>query len=123
MAEKVNTGLKSCPFCGTNKYLQEDFSSSTYRVRCMNCFTQGPVKGCKEAAADAWNDSRALLTPAQEHADELLDAVACVLHKLQLAVMGFEEVNIDANKLQALYNKISDEQAVIDSTPDGADAK
>ena len=54
-----------CPFCGTDKYLEvTEFTDKDYEppkfkcwVDCLNCFAEGPVKGNKEAAIEAWNNN------------------------------------------------------------------
>ena len=56
-------GLKSCPFCGTEKYLNVvEFTDTEYIpqlvrswVLCQNCSAHGPAKECRSAAIDGWN--------------------------------------------------------------------
>lgn len=59
----MNDELKRCPFCGTEKYLEVvEFTDDDYQpprfqcyVLCQNCFARGSLKGCREAAIEAWN--------------------------------------------------------------------
>ena len=59
-----------------------------------------------------WNTRS--LTPAENHADELLDCLHYMLSQLKLAFMGFGNVNIDANKLQELADIIEEETELND---------
>ncbi len=98
--------LKPCPFCGSTHVS----GSGLWRhvIKCFNCGSCSKPYSKFEDAVNSWNNRS--LTPTQAHADELYEALDYVLTQLRLAFIGFSSINIDANKLQALYNSISDKE-------------
>lgn len=99
-----------CPYCGSERIY--DAGIWHHVIKCHDCGTRSKPFSDWNEAVNSWN-SRAL-TPAQTHADELLDALGYVLTQLQLACMGFSSINIDAVKLQALYDRILPEDDIAD---------
>ena len=98
--------LKACPFCGSKTV--GDSGILRHVIKCHKCGAKSAPFSKWEEAVRAWN-SRSF-SAAQAHAEELFEAVSYVLLQLRLAFMGFSEINIDANKLQSLYDKIADEE-------------
>lgn len=101
MSEK----LKPCPFCGGKA---EDGGFWWHVIKCGNCGVKTGSYASWKEAVKAWN--KRSLSANQHHADELFEAVGYVLLQLRLAFMGFNSADIDANKLQTLYDKIAEEE-------------
>lgn len=101
----MNEELKACPFCGSKSV--GDSGLLRHVIKCHNCGAKSAPFSQWEEAVRAWNARS--LSAAQTHADELFEAVGYVLLQLRLAFMGFSSADIDANKLQALYDKIAEE--------------
>ena len=97
--------LKPCPFCGSTRIY--DAGLWHHVIKCLDCGTRSAPFSNWDEAVERWN-TRAF-TPAQAHADELLDALGYVLTQLQLAYMGFTNTSIDAVKLQELFDSIAAE--------------
>ncbi len=94
-----------CPYCGSIHVY--DAGIWHHVIKCHDCGTRSkPFSNWKEAVT-FWN-TRAL-TPTEKRADEIFEALGYVLTQLQLACMGFSSINIDAVKLQALYDSIAAE--------------
>lgn len=55
--------LKPCPFCGRAAEIYPHIGNNEYAVVCktVRCFTEGPHRASRKAAAIAWN-RRATLT-------------------------------------------------------------
>ena len=106
MPEKIPNGLNSCPFCGSTHV--GDAGLWRHVIKCYDCGAQSKPNSKWEEAVNSWNTRS--LTPSQAHADELYEALGYVLTQLRLAFMGFNSINIDANKLQALYDTIAGEE-------------
>ena len=99
-----------CPVCGS----EHIYDAGLWRhiIKCHTCgFRTRPCTDWSEAV-DLWNTRS--LTPAQNHADELLECLHYILTQLRLAFMGFGSINIDANKLQNLADLIEEEAAQSD---------
>ena len=104
--------LAPCPFCGSTN--AGDAGLWQHVIKCHDCGAHStPCANWSEAVA-AWNART--LAPEQVHAEELLEALDYVLTQLRLAFMGFSSINIDANKLQALYDTIAGEYGEGDDT-------
>lgn len=98
--------MKSCPFCGSNSVGDTGFWRHV--ITCHSCGAHSAPSSNWDEAVRSWNTRS--LTPAQAHADELFEALDYILTQLRLAFMGFGSINIDANKLQTLYNTIAEEE-------------
>ena len=96
--------LKPCPYCGSTHVY--DAGLWHHVIKCLDCGTRSAPFSNWDEAVQSW-DTR-VFTPAQAHADELLDALGYVLTQLQLAYMGFTNTSIDAVKLQKLFDSIAD---------------
>ena len=96
--------LKPCPFCGG---LAKPYGFWRHIVRCTKCGCQSAPSRKLNDAVDTWNNRA--LTATQRHGDELYEALGYVLTQLKLAFSGFSTVSIDANELQALYDRIEEE--------------
>ena len=105
MFKELAEGLKPCPFCGSTRVY--DAGLWHHVIKCLDCGTRSAPCSKWNEAVSSWN-TRAL-TPAQERADELLDALGYVLTQLRLAYMGFFSTSIDAVKLQELFDSIAGE--------------
>ena len=105
MAKELSEGLKPCPFCGSTRVY--DAGLWHHVIKCLDCGTRSAPCSKWDEAVSSWN-TRAL-TPAQERANELFDALGYVLTQLRLAYMGFSSTSIDAVKLQELFDSIADE--------------
>ena len=105
MAEELVGGLKSCPFCGSSHVGEGGFWRHV--IKCYDCGAKSAPNSNWYEAVHSWN-SRSL-TPTQKHSDELFEALDYILTQLRLAFMGFGSIDIDANKLQALYDTIAEE--------------
>lgn len=72
------TELKPCPFCGST-----DIGGSQGKAYCYKC--RATIDACDtESAATMWNTRT--LTPAQQHADELVGCLQSELEFLQEAI-------------------------------------
>ena len=98
--------LKPCPFCGSHSV--GDAGLWRHRIKCNTCGAKSAPNANWDKAVACWNARS--LTPQQVHADELLEALNYMLLQLRLAFMGFSSINIDANKLQSLYDTIAAEE-------------
>ena len=105
MAEEKIEGLKVCPFCGSSNVGDGGFWRHV--IKCYNCGARSTPNSNWHEAVRSWN-SRSL-TPTQKYSDELFEALDYILTQLRLAFMGFGSINIDAKKLQELYDTIAEE--------------
>ena len=99
-----------CPVCGS----EHIYDAGLWRhvIKCHTCGLRTRPSSNWSEAVDLWNTRS--LTPAQNHADELLECLHYILTQLRLAFMGFGSINIDANKLQNLADLIEEEAAQSD---------
>ena len=94
--------LAPCPYCGSTNV--GDAGLWRHVIKCHDCGAHSTPCAKWNEAVDAWNSRT--LSPEQVHADELFEALDYVLTQLRLAVMGFGHINIDAVKLQKLYDSV-----------------
>ena len=105
MAEELAKRLNSCPFCGSSNI--EDGGFWRHVIKFHDCGAKSAPNSNWYEAVRSWNTRS--LTPTQKHSDELFEALDYILTQLRLAFMGFGSINIDAKKLQALYDTIAEE--------------
>ena len=101
-SECTTKELAPCPYCGSTHV--SGGGMWRHVIKCHDCGAHSKPCAKWHEAVDAWN-TRAL-SPEQVHADELFEVLDYVLTQLRLAVMGFGHINIDAVKLQKLYDSV-----------------
>ena len=102
--------LAPCPYCGSINV--GDAGLWRHVIKCHDCGAHSKPCAKWDEAVDAWNSRT--LSPEQVYADELFEALDYVLTQLRLAVMGFGHINIDAVKLQELYDTVTGKYGVVD---------
>ena len=55
---KINDNLKSCPFCGSEAFLEHapNHYGDDYYIECLKCRASTPRKSTPEIVIDIWNN-------------------------------------------------------------------